>query len=92
MIIYRDRVDASWRRREGHCLNVEDLSAVVAVSPDVLIIGKGSFGLMRVPDETLGYLSSKGIEVFAKRTARAVKLYNELNEGKAVVAALHLTC
>jgi hypothetical protein len=63
LIIYPDRVDASWWRKEGHNLQPEDLKDVLNAKPDVLIIGTGFFGVMRVPKETTDYLKSKGIRV-----------------------------
>ena len=93
VIIYPDRVDASWRRKEGHNLQAEDLKDILNVKPDVLIIGTGAFGVMRVPKETMSSLELKGIKVRAMRTGKAVDLFNDLQKDTtAVVAALHLTC
>jgi hypothetical protein len=92
LIIYPGRVDASWWRKEGHNLQVEDLKDILNAKPDVLIIGTGSFGVMRVPKETTAYLESSGIKVHAMRTSKAVGLFNELQKDATVVAALHLTC
>jgi len=47
---------------------------------------------MRVPKETTTQLESKGIRVHALRTGKAVDLFNELQKGPTVIAALHLTC
>ena len=99
VIIYPDRVDSSWWRKEGHNLQIEDLGDVVKAKPDILVIGTGASGVMEVPKETVTYLESKGIKVYAVRTGEAVDLFNKLQSksgggGKAevVVAALHLTC
>jgi hypothetical protein len=92
LIICPGRVYASWRRKEGHKLQVEDLRDVLNTDPRVLIIGTGAFGVMMVPKETTAYLESKGINVHAMRTAKAVELFNELQKDARVIAALHLTC
>jgi hypothetical protein len=92
LIIYPDRVDASWWRKEGHNLQPEDLKDVLNAKPDVLIIGTGSFGVMKVPKETTDYLESKGIRIQAMRTGKAVDLFNGLLKDEIVIAALHLTC
>ena len=76
VIIYPDRVDSSWWRKEGHNLCMEDLREVLRYQPEVLVIGKGKPGLMSVGNDLIEQL----------------KLYNELSAGKKVVAALHLTC
>lgn len=92
VIIYPDRVYASWWRKEGHYLQVADLTDVINARPDVLVIGTGYSGVMAVPKETFEFIISKGIEVRTERTGRAVELYNSLQNDKTVIAALHLTC
>ena len=92
LIIYSDRVDDAWWRREGHRLQAEDLKTVVEAGPEAVVIGTGSLGLMKVPAETKAYLRSKGIEVHVARTGRAVKIYNDIQVKGRTVACLHLTC
>lgn len=92
VIIYPDRVDSSWWRKEGHYLQVADLTDVINAKPDVLVIGTGYSGVMAVPKETFGFFISKGIDVRVERTEKAVELYNSLQKDKKVIAALHLTC
>jgi hypothetical protein len=52
VIIFPDRVDGSWWRKEGHNLDIIDIEAVIEEKPDVMIVGTGINGLMRVPDRT----------------------------------------
>ncbi|MEF9475582.1 MAG: Mth938-like domain-containing protein [Candidatus Mariimomonas ferrooxydans] len=92
VIIYPDRVNSSWWRKEGHLLQIDDLSDITGAGLPVLIIGTGYYGTMRVPEETLKYIKSKGIEVFVENTQKAVNLYNEISSDKPTVAGLHLTC
>ena len=92
VIIYQGRVDSSWWRKEGHNLNIVDLTDVINAKPGVLIVGTGSSGLMKVPKETISHLESKGIKVHVSLTEKAVELFNKLQKVKVVIAALHLTC
>jgi len=92
VIIYPDRVDSSWWRKQGHNLEVTDLIEVIAAKPEVVVIGTGSFGVMKVPKETISHFDSKGIEVYVAKTGEAVELFNEIQKDKKVIAALHLTC
>jgi len=93
VIVYPERVNAPWWRREGHRLDPEDLVEVLREPPEVLVIGTGSSGCMEVPVQTLKALQSKRIEPRVAKTADAVKDFNRLQkEGARVVAALHLTC
>jgi hypothetical protein len=92
VIIFPDRVQSSWWRREGHLLQADDLKEILAEGVPVVIIGTGYYGSMKVPDKVLKFLSIKDVEVFVKKTGDAVILFNELISKKPVVAALHLTC
>jgi hypothetical protein len=92
VIIYPDHVEDNWWREEGHSLSLVDLWAVVQAKPEVLVIGTGYSGLMRVLPETEKYLREQGIRLIAERTTEAVRIYNQLCQSTRVVAALHLTC
>ena len=92
VIIYPDRVDSSWWRREGHRLYSEDIAEVLRLEPDVLVVGTGDTGRMKVTDEVREETERRGIELIVSDTHRAVEAYNELAGEKEVVAALHLTC
>ena len=74
VIIYRDRVDASWWRKEGHRLQPDDIAEALNEHPDVLIIGTGFAGVMRMPKEVVEHIASHGTEVKIERTAKAVDL------------------
>src|SRR3990170_5911937 len=76
VIIYPDRVDSSWWRKEGHYLQVVDLTEIINARPDLLIIGTGYSGVMVVPEETIMFITSKGIEVRVERTEKAAELFN----------------
>lgn len=93
LLVVSGRVDDSWWRQEGHSLQVEDLGAVLAVQPKVLVVGTGFFGMMKIPVETTELLESNGIELIAARTSKAVEAFNKLaDSGMEVAAAFHLTC
>jgi len=92
VVVYPDRVDASWWRAEGHSLCMADLAGALAAEPEVLVVGRGANGLMRVPEEVRQAVEARGIEIMAASTAEAVERYNALAGAKRVVAALHLTC
>jgi hypothetical protein len=92
VIIYPDKVDPSWWRKEGHSLRIVDLKNVISFNPEVLIVGTGQSGAMVVPEDTIAYLKGRNIEVHAVRTGKAVELFNERQKEKKIIAALHLTC
>jgi len=92
VIIYPDRVDGSWWRREGHELCISDLAKILPENPQALVIGTGNAGIMRVLEETKSLCASKGIELIAEPTSKACNTYNQLLSQKKTIAALHLTC
>jgi len=93
LIVFPDKVRSNWWRKEGHSLAIEDLDDVLEFKPEVLVIGKGASGLMDVPASTKKALQKEGIEVIAENTGRAWNIFNEqLEKGKKVVGAFHLTC
>jgi hypothetical protein len=93
VIVFPDHVQERWWRREGHRLAPEDLESVLAETPEVLVVGTGYFGRMRVPEQTLASLRSAGVDVRVEKTGEAVAEFNRLQrECARIVAALHLTC
>ncbi len=93
VIIYRDRVNASWWRKEGHRLHTEDIADALDEKPEIFIIGTGYAGVMAVPKDVVEQIASRGIEVEVERTAKAVERFNALQVKKrSVIAALHITC
>lgn len=93
LIIFPDHVISDWWRVEGHRLCVDDLEDVLPSEPEVLVVGQGAYGLMKVGDDVKKALTERSIRLIAERTAKASEVYNDLvKEGKRAVAALHLTC
>ena len=93
LIIYPDHVDDKWWRREGHLLQLEDLDGVFALNPEVLIVGQGLPGLMKVDGKVEGYCRQKGIRLLIMPTQQAAEEYNHsAGKKEMVIACLHLTC
>ncbi len=92
-IILGEAVHSNWWRKQVHSLSAEDLQAVIAAKPTVLVVGCGASALMKVPEETRQALQKNNIQTEALDTHKAVERFNELSqEGVNVAAALHLTC
>jgi hypothetical protein len=91
--IIRGRVKDKWWRKQGHRLDPDDIKDVVAAGPEILVVGTGYAGQMRVPDITREALFQNHITILAEKTSKASHLYNQLvSEGKEVAGAFHLTC
>jgi hypothetical protein len=92
VIIYPDKVNGSWWRKEGHELCVDDLGDVLDRKPDVIVVGTGNPGLMKVLPETEKLIKSRGIKLIVQPTKEACQTYNQLSSSQKVIAMLHLTC
>ncbi|MCP2520579.1 Mth938-like domain-containing protein [Candidatus Aminicenantes bacterium AC-335-B20] len=92
LIIFPDRIKDSWWRKKGHSLCKEDIKEILSEKPEVLIIGTGFYGIMKVPDDLREFIKEQGIELYIEKTKKAVTLFNEMFQSKKTVGAFHLTC
>jgi hypothetical protein len=92
VIIFPDHVMSNWWRDEGHVLKPEDLKKVLTADLDVLVVGQGANGRMRVTSATRRQVQEAGFELIVKNSHDAVETYNVLRGQEKVAAALHLTC
>lgn len=76
----------------SHLLIEEDIKEILDYKPELLIIGTGAYGLMKVDDSLKRKLKELGIEFIINKTSEAVNEYNKIYKDKKVVAALYLTC
>ena len=93
LIVFPEEIKTNWWRKEGHSLCLEDLEVLNEIKIDILVVGIGSAGIMKVPSEVIQELNQKKIEVIVRKTPEAVEEYNRLaKEDKLVCGAFHLTC
>jgi hypothetical protein len=92
VIVYPDGVKDEWWREEGHCLRTDDVEGVLDNKPDVVVVGTGNSGFVRVLPETEKFITSKGIKLIVQPTKEACQTYNQLFSSQKVIALLHLTC
>jgi hypothetical protein len=92
LILFPGGVQKYWRRQESHLLAMSDLITVLEDPPQVLIIGTGFFGSMKVPDEVLHELESRDIEPVILKSKQACAAYDQRAEQARVALAIHLTC
>jgi len=93
LIIFPDKIYSNWRRKTGHMLIEDDIKEIIDYKPEVLIIGTGAYGLMKVDDKLKEKLRSLRIKFIIKKTSEAIEEHNNrVYKDKKVVCALHLTC
>ena len=91
--IVRGQVISDWWRKRGHRVDVEDVADILESRPDIVVIGKGSPGLMKSSSSLRDYLNVNNVELIEKKTAKAIEVFNKLyQEGRQVAAGFHITC
>ena len=92
VIIFPDRVQGDWWRGESHKLTLKDITGIVNESPEILLVGTGASGLMRVLPEVEREAEARNIQLIVQPTGETCETHNQLSPTKRVVAALHLAC
>ena len=92
LIILPDRIMTHWWRQEGHLLRLDDLKDALVEEPDILVIGTGALGMMKIDLEVKIHMERLKKKILFGKTKKAVDLYNEWSPRKKTVGAFHLTC
>ena len=94
LILYPDgRIQDNWWRELGHNLIPSDITMVLDMVPEKLVIGTGANGLMNVSESVVALCERRGIKIETCPTAAAVMRFNEATEaGTSVAGCFHLTC
>ena len=92
VIILPHGVFSNWWRRTGHELSADDLGPVFDAGPEVLVVGTGASGMMKVLPGVREALKENNIELIVERTEEACRVFNRLCRENKAAAALHLTC
>ena len=91
--IVRGQVIPEWWRKSGHRVDVEDIADILESGPDIVIIGKGSPGLMKTSTHLRESLEANNIVLIEKKTSKAIEVFNKLfQESRKVAAGFHITC
>lgn len=92
LLIWPGHIKTDWWRQEAHLLQLEDVTEALAAKPEILVVGTGDYGRMRVDHGLVAHLQKKGIDLVARPTREASQIINELAGKRPLAAALHLTC
>lgn len=92
LIVLPQSVHCPWWRKRGHRLQMVDLEEVLTAQPDVLVVGTGYFGRMRVDRSVEAEFARLGIALVAAPTAEAIQRFGALAADQTTILAIHLTC
>ncbi len=82
----------NWRRRTGHLLAPNDIRDIFDSLPEVIVVGQGVHGLMKISDELVRYAIKRNIRLICDMNSNVITEYNQLCEQRNVCACFHLTC
>jgi len=74
----------------AHTLGPKELEKVCRGGPEIVFVGTGESGAMKLSDEALRFLSQRSIECKALPTPDVAEAYNKSTQRKAAV--IHVTC
>ncbi len=93
LMLFPDHIKDHWWRDEGHVLKISDLQEVIAYRPQLVVIGTGAAGRMKVQPAVRDCLHQNNIMCIEEKTADAAAVFNKkMQEGANVVGVFHLTC
>ena len=93
LMIYPDgHVEDGWRRKRGHRLVADDIDRLVSSGPEIIIVGMGTFGLMKPVKDLKSFLNKKGISMVAQPNKKAIHTFNTMSTERQTGACFHLTC
>lgn len=82
-----------WHDREEHLLKLENIKDLIDSKPEVIVIGTGASGSLKVPEDVKTELTRKRIVYLIEPTEQACKSFNSMvAKGRKVAAILHSTC
>lgn len=91
--IVNGRLVKDWWRRSGHSVQIDDVQDILASDPQILVIGRGQPGYMRVSESLRRHLDKNYIQLIEEPTSEAVKTFNSYHsKGKKVAGGFHLSC
>jgi polyphosphate kinase 2 (PPK2 family) len=91
VIIFPDGAVEQWQPKGEPILGPKHVAKVIKAKPEVVVIGLGTVGNLRVHPKVEKRFQKAGIEVLAYRTRKASEIYKELRNERKVAAVLHIT-
>jgi hypothetical protein len=82
----------SYRSKE-HVIELGEFMKILKAGPEMVVIGKGQEGVMKIAREVLEWAKTKKVELYTENTPKAAEMFNAfVKNGKKVVGIFHVTC
>lgn len=80
-------------RVKKHIFDMDDFIALLKMKPEVIVIGTGQTGIVKISDEVRQTAEDKKIKLYVDPSPKAVDMFNGLvAQGKKAIALIHTTC
>lgn len=81
------------KKWHNHNMSKEDILDLVEAKPELIIIGTGAYGVIKVSKDIKELIKAKGIKLIIEKTEQACEEYNKAEKkGINVAAIFHGTC
>ena len=90
LIVNNEILERDWGSG-SHRISTGEAEKLLVDSPDVIIVGTGQAGVLKVDNNIIEKLR-KNAELLILKTPEIVKRFNELSKDKKVNALIHTTC
>ncbi len=78
---------------KSHVLGMKAFSMLLRKNPDIVVVGTGQQGCVKISDDVRDMARKGGIKIFEDTSAKAADLFNGfVATKKNVVAFIHTTC
>ncbi len=91
MIVWWDgRVDY---REKSHTLGMDEFLEILKTGPEVVVVGTGMSGCVRIEEKVKELAEQKGVEIYTEISPKAKEIFNGfVKNRKRAVAVMHTTC
>lgn len=80
-------------REKSHEFGMSEFLRLLGRKPEMIVIGRGMSGVVKVLEEVEQTAKDKGVEIFKDLSPKAAEMFNGfVADKKHVVAVLHSTC
>jgi hypothetical protein len=79
-------------RESSHTVSKEDMIDFLLKGPEVIVVGTGIAGNVKIDKDAENFLRLKNVELIIKKTPEAVEEFNKISKQKKVIALMHVTC
>jgi len=79
-------------RESSHSFSKAELIDLLLKGPEIIIIGTGTAGLVKIEKDAEKFARMKNIELIIKKTPEAIEEFNKISKEKKVIGVMHITC